>query len=274
LLKTSINGKNEHEKDEAAEEEVEKEEIEVEEGDREDVKCWQISPGHAEHNLWPTCSEKGIIAIGWDIGNLSDMNKETIKETLGKDKITSDVNSNFYFGHEIREGVIIIAKKGNSKEIYGIGVVLRNYYQDAEKAKELFGEKFLKYQHFIDVDWIIDFESDFGERLTVKDLEHEFAQPTVVGYKHYTELKVFEKLEQMAQIKSDKSLWGGRPDIILEKYGKDDKIMSVFIGEVKYTDDWNYAIQGLKELLEYMALIKEKGVYIENYDNLLCLEKI
>jgi hypothetical protein len=45
--------------------------------------------------------------------------------------------------------------------------------------------------------------------------------------------------------------------------------MSVFIGEVKYTDDRNYAIQGLKELLEYMALIKkEKGVYIENYDNL------
>ena len=105
----------------------------------------------------------------------------------------------------------------------------------------------------------------FGLKESIEDLNKKLGnKDNYLG----RELKVLEKLEQMAQIKSDKSLWGGRPDIILEKYGKDDKIMSVFIGEVKYTDDRNYAIQGLKELLEYMALIKGKGVYIENYANL------
>lgn len=105
----------------------------------------------------------------------------------------------------------------------------------------------------------------FGLKESIEDLNKKLGnRDNYLG----RELKVLEKIEQMAQIKPDKSLWGGRPDIILEKYGKADKIMSVFIGEVKYTDDWNYAIQGLKELLEYMALIKKKGVYIENYANL------
>lgn len=82
------------------------------------------------------------------------------------------------------------------------------------------------------------------------------------------ELKVLQKLEQMAQINKDKNLWGGRPDIILEKYDDDNNLISILIGEVKYTDDRNYAIKGLRELLEYIALIKKEGKYVENYDNL------
>ena len=40
------------------------------------------------------------------------------------------------------------------------------------------------------------------------------------------------------------------------------------IGEVKYTQNKEYAYQGLKELLEYMALIKQKGKYVDEYQNL------
>ncbi len=85
------------------------------------------------------------------------------------------------------------------------------------------------------------------------------------------ELKVLEKLQEMTELKS-KSLWGGRPDILLEKYDQSNKLVSIFIGEVKYTDNRDYAIRGLKELLEYIALIKDngiknKGTYIENYEN-------
>lgn len=82
------------------------------------------------------------------------------------------------------------------------------------------------------------------------------------------ELKVLKKLEEMVGKESD-SLWGGRPDIVLERYNQNNDLESIFIGEVKYTDDKNYAIQGLKELLEYIALIKsDKEKYIENYRNL------
>lgn len=80
------------------------------------------------------------------------------------------------------------------------------------------------------------------------------------------ELKVIKKLKELKLSNSD-SLWGGRPDIMLERY-KGGKIESVFIGEVKYTENKNYSIQGLKELLEYIALIKNKKGYHSKFDNL------
>ena len=80
-------------------------------------------------------------------------------------------------------------------------------------------------------------------------------------------LKVFKKIEQLTGIKSD-SLWSGRPDIILEKYDKYDSLLAILIGEVKYTQDKEYGIQGLRELLEYIALIKQKGLYLEKYADL------
>jgi len=80
------------------------------------------------------------------------------------------------------------------------------------------------------------------------------------------EIKVLHKLESMVGNLQD--LWGGRPDIIVERYDETNRLVSVLIGEVKYTDDDSYAIQGLKELLEYIALIRLEGAYFENYDNL------
>ncbi len=81
------------------------------------------------------------------------------------------------------------------------------------------------------------------------------------------ELKVLEKIEQLSGSRID-SLWGGRPDILLEKYDKNDNLISIFIGEVKYTQNKDYAIKGLREILEYMALIKQKGKYVEAYSHL------
>jgi hypothetical protein len=81
------------------------------------------------------------------------------------------------------------------------------------------------------------------------------------------ELKVLEKIEQLSGLRID-SLWGGRPDILLEKFDKNDNLISIFIGEVKYTQNKDYAIKGLREILEYMALIKQKGEYVETYKHL------
>ena len=81
------------------------------------------------------------------------------------------------------------------------------------------------------------------------------------------QIKIFEKIEQLTGMKTD-SLWGGRPDIVLEKYDETGKLLSIFIGEVKYTQDPGYAIQGLRELLEYIALIKYNEAYVEEYKDL------
>lgn len=88
------------------------------------------------------------------------------------------------------------------------------------------------------------------------------------------EIKVLEKMGELTG-SSKNGLWGGRPDILLEKYEKldaDEKLVSLFIGEVKFSQDQRYAIQGLKELLEYIAFIrsnyKSEYKYFEDYSNL------
>lgn len=65
-------------------------------------------------------------------------------------------------------------------------------------------------------------------------------------------------------------LFNGRPDIIIGvKNEESDILKKIYIGEVKYTTKQDYAIQGLKELLEYINYIKiRKGKYqFEYVDN-------
>lgn len=86
--------------------------------------------------------------------------------------------------------------------------------------------------------------------------------------------EVIEKWKKMSKdvFKQEKSngLWGGRPDIILERYNKQEELKEVFIGEVKYTENQQYALKGLKELLEYMALVKDKNSdFFENTEDIL-----
>jgi len=89
------------------------------------------------------------------------------------------------------------------------------------------------------------------------------------------EIKVLKTLSELVKRSFENTLWGGRPDIILEQYNiEDDKYLrpeAILIGEVKYTDNLDYAVQGFRELLEYIALIKEnndKDDYIIEKDKL------
>lgn len=65
-----------------------------------------------------------------------------------------------------------------------------------------------------------------------------------------------------------KNFWSGRPDILVEIYDSNTKnLVKVIIGEVKHTTNISYAIEGLRELLDYMLLIKDKnGVYMSNQE--------
>jgi len=78
------------------------------------------------------------------------------------------------------------------------------------------------------------------------------------------EIKALEKLKDLAGTDLD-GLWGGRPDIVLEKRDEEDRLVLVFVGEVKHTQNRRYAVKGLRELLEYIALIKRNGAYLEDY---------
>lgn len=71
------------------------------------------------------------------------------------------------------------------------------------------------------------------------------------------------------------ALWGGRPDIVLEKSRISQKgdlvIDQVFVGEVKFTTNTDYAATGLRELLEYMAFVRRSSdnEYVEEEDAIL-----
>lgn len=107
----------------------------------------------------------------------------------------------------------------------------------------------------------------FSEQLTDID------RPSEDGYMFRT-VHVLERWQQIADdlfdITGRESLWGGRPDIILERYDGDEiNPSAVFVGEVKYTTNSSYAAQGLRELLEYMAYVRKNGEYIEDQDDVL-----
>jgi hypothetical protein len=67
------------------------------------------------------------------------------------------------------------------------------------------------------------------------------------------------------------TFWRGRPDIIVEVYSKEtSELIKVIIGEVKDTKRTEYAITGLRELIDYMELVKDRnGVYLKEKNALL-----
>jgi len=100
----------------------------------------------------------------------------------------------------------------------------------------------------------------------VENIENEYFKRmmAVVKKTHEITNELFEDKDAFGNI-----FWSGRPDIIIEIIDKTTgRIVKVILGEVKYTTDREYMIQGLKELLEYVYYIKEKsikGMYI--FDN-------
>ena len=65
-------------------------------------------------------------------------------------------------------------------------------------------------------------------------------------------------------------IWSGRPDFLIEVRDKETKILKrIILGEVKYTIDYNYMLEGLRQLLEYMYFMKYKNKeYIYKNQNL------
>ncbi|WP_038042578.1 hypothetical protein, partial [Thermosipho africanus] len=78
------------------------------------------------------------------------------------------------------------------------------------------------------------------------------------------QIKVYDKFREIgSKLFKDKeineNIWQGRPDIIIEVRNKEtNELKKVILGEVKYTTDKNYVLEGLRELLEYIYFLKDK----------------
>ena len=72
----------------------------------------------------------------------------------------------------------------------------------------------------------------------------------------------------------DKNYWNGRPDIIIEVRNRsDNSLKKIIVAEVKYTRNNDTAKGGLKELLDYLYLIKDSNSqYFDLRENEIAIE--
>lgn len=70
--------------------------------------------------------------------------------------------------------------------------------------------------------------------------------------------------DQYFQSVTSNTIWQGRPDFLVEiRESESNKIVRLIIGEVKNTSRVNYAITGMRELLDYIYFVKDvKGNYL------------
>lgn len=76
-------------------------------------------------------------------------------------------------------------------------------------------------------------------------------------------LRVNDKINyirKMENMMESNIIWNGRPDLV-EVKTKGNKVISITIGEVKFTKDHNYMMQGMYELLEYLELMNSNLDY-------------
>lgn len=103
-------------------------------------KIWAIGLGEGGR-LWNESYEKGIISIGWDLGDLSSFKSQDevmakLVELRGSDfpNPTNDSLCCYQFAHEMNVGDLVIAKVGR-KKILGGGIVTSDYVYDSDRRE-------------------------------------------------------------------------------------------------------------------------------------------
>lgn len=178
----------------------------------------------------------------------------------------------------LNETLIMPGEAYTMFELYSVFKLLRKLEQDFEIRKIEEGSKEIaifekkdtrisvyhdstgKMSFFESLDELRDKESDieFLERYRKASIEHADLIKKLLG-------------------KDEKTLYGGRPDILIEYY-EDDKLVKLVIGEVKYTESEQTFSTGLKELIEYLYFAREKERYVlgereVDLEGILCVDK-
>jgi hypothetical protein len=104
------------------------------------------------------------------------------------------------------------------------------------------------------INWSVDLDE-------LKNIENKFFKRKILSRRKAREIS------EIFKSKIDSKYWTGRPDIVIEIINENkDRLEKIVIGEVKYTNRESTAKEGLKELLDYMQLVrtKDSNKYINN----------
>lgn len=117
----------------------------------EETQIWAIAPGN-QAMFWSDCKERGEVYIGWN--KMGDLNQFQSKDQIlaklmevnpGEGLPNNDALTLWDFSHVMKQGDILVAKKGNRK-IVGVGVVQGDYGFDNDRPS---------YRHVRDVEWLL-----------------------------------------------------------------------------------------------------------------------
>lgn len=176
---------------------------------------WLFSPG-SQASEWKEFSSEGIMALGWDIGDLAEFpDRESIRRALDVDETgasrKNDVLALWQFQNEIENGDIIYAKKGR-KLLVGRGEVMSSARYDSERED---------FRYVRTVNWTHSGEWENPENAATKTLTD------VTPYSGYV-----DDLESL--FLDDDEQGPETPLEAISAYDKDDFLADVYLTEVEY----------------------------------------
>jgi 5-methylcytosine-specific restriction protein B len=134
------------------------------EGTPRSRRYWLYSPG-SQASEWQEFSSEGIMALGWDVGDLARFpDRESIRQALDVDEtgasMKNDVLALWQFQNEIEPGDIIYAKKGR-RLLVGRGEVISAARYEPDRSS---------YRYVRTVEWTHDGEWENPENAAMKTL--------------------------------------------------------------------------------------------------------
>jgi len=220
------------------------------------TKYWLYAPGE-NASKWEEFFNEGIMGLGWDqLGDLDQYeSKKDIKKRLQElegveSSKQNDTAANFEFHKVVKEGDVVIVKKGIS-ELLGYGVVTSDYFYDENRDS---------YQKCRKVDWKLrgNWKVDFN--LPVKTLTDVTKYPTEdPNYNKY-----FERLIAIMEGKGFNSSYKqGYSNYLTAIYGENSGTKTSYIKAIEILSKLlSYNIFEVNDLLQlqqlYADLIKEQ----------------
>ena len=124
------------------------------------VRYWVIAPYHydlpqAFKEAWKYDRENGVIAIGWNMGNLAELSVEEIQSRFRMEfsEELRSLHQVLKFWHGILPGDRIIAR-GGRRTIVGLGTVMGSAFYDPDKGIDRTGGLgIIPYEQFLPVRW-------------------------------------------------------------------------------------------------------------------------
>lgn len=220
------------------------------------TKYWLYAPGE-NASKWEEFYSEGIMGLGWDqLGDLDQYaSKKDIKKKLQEiegveSSKQNDTAANFEFHKVIKEGDIVIVKKGIS-ELLGYGVVTSDYFYDENRAS---------YQKCRKVDWKLKGSWKVDFNLPVKTLTDVTKYPTEdPNYSKY-----YERLLAIMDGKGFNSSYKqGYSNYLTTIYGENSGTKTSYVKAIEILSKLlNYNIFEVNDLLQlqqlYADLIKEQ----------------